>query len=71
MKRLGAELESSILVAQMALALMKKPAYAGFFMQLVGETTPDQKSRLDTDRALLSMKSRRGSTASPIRVLKI
>lgn len=30
-----------------------------------------QKSRFDTARALDSMKSRRGSTASPIRVLKI
>ena len=31
----------------------------------------DQKSRFETANALLSMKSRRGSTASPMRVLKI
>lgn len=33
--------------------------------------TINQTSRFETARALLSMKSRRGSTASPIKVLKI
>ena len=34
-------------------------------------TCNHQKSKLDTASALLSMNSRRGSTASPIKVLKI
>ena len=40
-------------------------------VQLFCEPTTYQKSRFDTASALLSMNSRRGSTASPIRVLKI
>ena len=46
----------------------KRPTHAlAFFVW----RQPDQKSRLDTAKALASMKSRRGSTASPMRVLKI